>query len=310
MSDIHLLVPCSAQKTNSVPEAMYMGRHKTSNLIHSLNTWVGAFEQNSERIPACDLYFGQAFQHAKKLAEDNKFKLSIMSAGFGLVSGDVKLPSYNATFASNVDRVPTPHTCWWSSVCHSDLPGISIFDYITAHPNDRFVLCASNEYLRAIKEDLLSALESNVVDDASVAIIASSIPKELQSFKHLFVQASRKALQHSNASDCGLALTDRHVTSITTYLFVERLKLTKEPFNAIIPALNKELQTLTVPNRPSRTKRNDDYIIAYIDKAFKEQGNVGQGRLFKQYKDEGNACTDTRFRSLYNRTKLTKAQRD
>ncbi|MCG9751338.1 hypothetical protein L1D54_12665 [Vibrio brasiliensis] len=310
MSEIHLLVPCSAHKTSSVPESMYMGKHRTSDLMHSLNTWVEAFEQHSERYPASDLYLGQAFQYAKKLAEDHQFKLSIMSAGFGLVSSDVKLPSYNATFANNIDRVPVPHTHWWSSVCQSTLPGASIFAYMASNPSGRFILCVSNEYLRAIQEDLLFVLENNAINNEDIVIIASSIPKKLQAFKSLFIQASRKVLFHSKSAECGLALTDRHVTSIATYLFVEQLRLTKAPFNAIIPALNKELQTLTVPTKPSRIRRDDDFIISFIEKAFIEHDGVGQGRLFKQYKDEGNACTDTRFRSLYNRIKLTKAQRD
>ncbi|MGY0616469.1 DUF6884 domain-containing protein [Vibrio sp. FJH11] len=306
MPEIHLLVPCSAQKTSSAPEKMCFSKHNTADLNQSLNSWLDAFKQTSERHPTSRLYNGQAFLYAKKLAEKNQFKLSILSAGFGLVMSNTELPSYNATFSANKDRVPSPQSSWWSSVCQSELPGTSIFEYVNAHSGDQFIFCLSNEYLRAVQDDLLFTLENDAFDNERIVIISSSIPQKLKAYECRFVQTSRNVLSHSKAKESALAISDRNVTSIALYMFVEQLRLTNEPFNAIIAALNKELQTITVPIKPARVKRDDDFILAFIEQALLEQGNVGQGRLFTQYKEAGNACMDTRFRDLYNRIKLTK----
>lgn len=310
MSQIHLLVPCSAKKSSSAPEMMYISKHKTPNLSRSIEAWVNAFNKVTDRCTASQLYSGQAFQYAQNLAKQHNFKISILSAGFGLVTSDTKLPGYNATFASNVDKVLTPHSSWWSAVCESELPGTSIFQYVKNHSQDKFVLCVGNEYLRAIQNDLLHVLESQAVGENQIVIIASNIPKKLQPFKSVFIRASRKVLQHPKATKCGLAITDRNITSIATHLFVEQLRLTNRSFSAIIRALNKELENLTVPKRPSRAKRDDNFILAFIEQGFRNHREVSQSLLFNLYKEEGNACTDTRFRTLYNRIKLTKVQRD
>ncbi|BEU01898.1 hypothetical protein OAG1_06980 [Agarivorans sp. OAG1] len=310
MPDIHLLVPCSAQKTNPASKKMCISTHKTPDLNQSLNAWSIAFNQTPERYSSSSLYTGQAFKFAKKLAKENEFKLSILSAGFGLVESNTNLPCYNATFASNVNRVPSPHPVWWSSVCDTHLPGISISKYVAAHPEERFVFCLSKEYINAVQEDLRHTLDSQALNSEKIIIITSSIPRTLQPFKSQFVKVSRNILNHPKAKECGLALTDRNIIYIATYLFVEQLRLTKASFNGIIQTLTKDLRSLSAPKRPIRVKRDNSFILTFIEKELDKHHDASQTLLFKLYKEEGNACADTRFRSLYHKIKLTKAQRD
>lgn len=236
--------------------------------------------------------------------------MSILSAGFGLITNSIELPSYNATFAANIERVPTPFSNWWTSVCHSQLPGTSILDFVKSHPDDRFIFCVSSEYLNAIQNDLFDALNQLQIEKERLVIIASKIPKKLEMFDSYFLNASRNILHHPKAQLCGLALTDRNIVTIATYLFSEQLTLTNATFDIIIPTLNKEWQSLAPPVRPTRTKRDDDFILAYIENKLKMHGNLSQAKLFKQYKEDGNACLDKRFRALYNQIKLTKVPRD
>ncbi|HCZ9034622.1 DUF6884 domain-containing protein [Vibrio alginolyticus] len=307
MPEIHLLVPCSAQKTSSAPEKMCFSKHNTADLNQSLNSWLDAFNQTSERHPTSRLYNGQAFLYAKKLAEKSQFKLSILSAGFGLVTSNTELPSYNATFSANKDRVPSPQSSWWSSVCQSDLPGTSIFEYVNAHSGDQFIFCLSNEYLRAVQDDLLSALENDAFDNERIVIISSNVPKKLKAYECRFVKTSRNILNHSKAKESGLAISDRNVTSIALYMFVEQLRLTKTPFSAIIPALNEDFAKLKPTFKPKRAVQPIELIKEFIwNEICDSTKPVSATSILRKYRDSGFACSVERFGEFYKQVKSEK----
>ncbi len=307
----HLLVPCSALKFSAAPESMHISRYLTSDLEKTLNAWALAFDEEKEKKTAGTLYRGQAFKYTQTLCQRYDFKMAILSAGFGLVTSETPLPSYNATFSSNENRVPTPLTSWWKAVCNSKLPGTSIVNFVKDHPEDQFIFCISNEYLKAIQDDLLLALEDPDIDNGNFVIIASRIPQKLHAFEPLFVHTSEKVLQHPDAEKCGLALTNRNITSIATFLFVEQLNLTNDSFSDIIRGLNLKLQSLNAPKTPFRTKQSDEFIIDFIKQCLTENCNLSKKSIHDRFRNEGNACSDERFSPLYKQVKkITKVHCD
>ncbi|MDN3716557.1 DUF6884 domain-containing protein [Vibrio breoganii] len=310
MTKIHLLVPCTARKSQSTHPTMDMCQYNNNDLDYALRQWEHIFEksESDERVLAQDLYVGQAYSKLKQLAHRDNLALDILSAGYGLISGTERLPSYNATFASNINHVPRPNHEWWSSVTHSKLPGRSLEDVFEENQQDFYILAVSNAYLGAIEYDLLNTLERFMDARNRIAIISTSIPKKLQQFGQCFVQCSRNVLKYAPSASVGLSLTDRNITAIATHLFVEKLELTKPDFNATIRGLNKEFSLVRSNTIEKRTKRSDEFIISYIEDKLFKQGKAPPSinSAFKQYKTDGHACQDKRFATLYKRIKSQK----
>ncbi|MFA0415267.1 DUF6884 domain-containing protein [Vibrio renipiscarius] len=312
MKRLHLLIPCTARKSKLVPSQMNLQCHKVESLDQTVESWCEAFSEQKERIPAKELYLGQAFSKLKKLSEQSGYDLEILSAGFGVVNENTILPSYNATFATNENQVPSPKHAWWTAVNGSNLPGRSFKKTFEENSDDVFVICASNEYLNAIQYDLQDTFGTFVDSSKKVAIISTSIPRSLHSYKHCFIKCSRSVLTHCQASTFGLSLTDRNITTIATHLFLCNLELTKLNFSDTIFALNEEIGKLSAPIAVRRVKCSDDFILSYIENnIFKNDTKPTSATLaLKQLKSEGFACTDTRFSTLYNRIKSKKVSRD
>lgn len=100
-----------------------------------------------------------------------------MSAGFGLVSADTQLPNYNVTFSESENRVPLPTNDWWNSISAMSSQSTNITDLISAHSDDNFIVCASNEYLNAIQDDLLLAFEKVEKTSQQITVVSISVPK-------------------------------------------------------------------------------------------------------------------------------------
>ncbi|OBT13538.1 hypothetical protein A9264_14065 [Vibrio sp. UCD-FRSSP16_10] len=289
---------------------MEMCQYNTEDLNCALKNWEHIFKNSEfeERVLAKDLYVGQAYSKLKQLAHRDELILDILSAGYGLISGTEKLPSYNATFASNKNHVPRPNHQWWSSVTHSKLPGRSFEGVFEENQQDFYILTVSNAYLGAIEYDLLNTLKRFNDAKNRIAIISTSIPRKLEHFSQCFVQCSRNVLGHVSGASVGLSLTDRNITAIATHLFVEKLEITKPDFNATIRDLNEEFALVTSNTAKKRTKRSDEFIVSYIEDKLLKQGKAPPSinSAFKQYKTDGNACQDKRFATLYKRIKSQK----
>ncbi|OLQ95156.1 hypothetical protein BIY21_06810 [Vibrio ponticus] len=309
MSQIHLLIPCTARKTLDVPLAMNIKEHVSDSIQETLTNWQTAFsEQQTNKVQARDLYAGQAFSSLRALADKMGLSLKILSAGFGLIDGTIELPSYNATFAPNVNRVPTPKKLWWNAVSSSALPSSSIVETFSRHKSDYFIIVASNEYLQAIQDDLVETLRTFSNASNQMAIIATSIPSTLIEYSSCFVQCSSAVLRHSTSIKPGLSLTNRHITAIASHLFLSKLDLTNPNFNDTICVLNEEFAKLTHKTRVDRPKQTDKFIIEFIETQILTDGKrqLPVAQAHKRLRDAGYACEDKRFSNLYKQVKSEK----
>ena len=307
MRKIHLLVPCTARKTLDVSTSMNISEHLSSDIQTTIENWERAFSGTTSKTKAEDLYSGQAFSKLRTYSKEHDFSLKILSAGFGLVDGTTELPGYNATFAQNNNRVPTPRNDWWNTVTQSSLPSTSIKDTVKSHPQDNFVIVASNEYLQAIQVDLLEALSSSESAHERFAIVTTSIPKTLSAYASCFVKCSRKVLQHQNAKAFGLSLADRSITTIATLMFLEKLALTKPDFSGTISALNNEFADLKEVQRPKKVSPSPEFIEHFIRREIDSVDRPASSTsMLRKFRNSGYACSAERFGEFYKQVKSEK----
>lgn len=303
MRKTHLLVPCTARKTLEVSTSMNISEHLSSDIQDTLENWVRAFSKVTSKTKAEDLYSGQSFTKLRNYSKEHGLSLKILSAGFGLVDGETKLPGYNATFAYNKNRVPTPKSDWWNAVHQSALPSTSIKETVDSNPDENFVIVASQEYLQAIQTDLLAALSGIEEPHKRFAIVATSIPKALSRHAKCFVNCSRKTLQHPRAKAYGLSIADRSITTIATLIFLEKLALTNHDFNGTISALNCEFAKLKEAEKPKKVTPSSEFIENFIRREF---GKISKGLMLRQFRKSGYACSDERFGEFYKQVKSEK----
>ncbi|MEZ9157231.1 DUF6884 domain-containing protein [Vibrio lentus] len=308
MNKIHLLIPCTARKTLDVPVSMNISEHSFDTLQETLENWEQAFSQAQKKVKAKDLYSGQTFAKLRLKSKELNLSLKILSAGFGLIDGETELPGYNATFAPNKNRVPTPNNSWWHAVNQSKLPSLSLKETFKGSQDDYFLVVASSEYLQAIQADLVETFSEFKNAPKRFAIIATSIPKSLTSYSTCFVKCSRQVLDHKSAKNYGLSIADRSITAIAALMFLNKIELTKPDFSDTISALNLDFAQLTPKQKQSRTKRDDDFIVDFIKNEILtgEHKPVSGAAALKIYQASGNACTDKRFATIYKQVKSEK----
>lgn len=303
MRKIHLLVPCTARKTLDVSTSMNISEHISSDIQDTLERWEYAFSKVTSKTKAEDLYSGQAFSKLRDYSKKHDLSLKILSAGFGLVDGETELPGYNATFAQNPNRVPSPKNDWWNAIHQSTLPNTSIEETVERNPDDRFVIVASQEYLQAIQTDLLATLSGIKEAQDRFAIVATSTPKVLSMYENCFVKCSRKTLKHPKAKKFGLSIADRSITAIATLIFLEKFALTNHDFSGTICTLNCEFANLEEAEKPKRVTPSPEFIESFIRREF---GKTSKGLMLRQFRKSGYACSDERFGEFYKQVKSEK----
>lgn len=305
MNQVHLLIPCTSRKIQNASLTMNIKEHISTSLEETLHKWEKSFSENKNRVKARDLYLGPGFTNLRSLAEKHGLSLKILSAGFGLTDGETELPSYNATFSANENRVPTPKSQWWKAISESTLPSMSLQKTFSIHQDDYFIIVVSNEYLQAIQDDLLETLRRFDNAQNQFAIISTSVPKALNDFAKCFVQCTQGILKHSEAKSVGLSLIDMNITAIATHLFLQKLDLTKPSFSDIIYDLNEEFAPLKPKQKTKRITQPIDFIKDFIRNEI-DNGASSKASMLSKYRESGYACSVERFGEFYKQVKSEK----
>ena len=160
----HVLIACS--KTKSIPASNdLIWKAKTN-----IKSWKKTWSNQSELVPAHELYNGRAFQQKLSLCRERKqIQTHILSAGAGLISKiETKVPSYEATFLRNCG----PSVTDWYQLPYGGVGKLNL------NPNDVVVSFAPPQYHRALLKDVdIEQISRQLVvpSTSPLASIASSI---------------------------------------------------------------------------------------------------------------------------------------
>lgn len=309
---VHLIVPCSASKTvatNQIPSISEVCGNGSVSMDAEL--WLNHLSKQVS-YPAHTLYSGTGFLKLLKLAEDKGLELSIMSAGMGLLNSQAKIPTYQATFAEGEDAIPHNNSEWWDAITTSQnfrFGWPSFTELFKAFPNDAFIISCSKDYLFAVANDLEQALDQLDSFRDQVAVISSELPPKLKTKldSACFLKAGDETLNGEGKlhSQFGLPRNHRHSAVAATHLFVSYLDEKQFDFGDIIARVSAEISALPPRGKPpKRIKMGEDHVKAFLRERLKTEQPQGKGRLHKEYRDSGYACSDENFRKYFNEIKL------
>jgi len=160
----HVLIACSKSKSMPVSNDL-IWKAKTN-----IKSWKKTWSNQSELVPAHELYNGRAFQQKLSLCRERKqIQTHILSAGAGLISKiETKVPSYEATFLRNCG----PSVTDWYQLPYGGVGKLNL------NPNDVVVSFAPPQYHRALLKDVdIEQISRQLVvpSTSPLASIASSI---------------------------------------------------------------------------------------------------------------------------------------
>ncbi|MBN8460106.1 MAG: hypothetical protein J0M04_19940 [Verrucomicrobia bacterium] len=293
-----LITNCSATKQVAAGEPLML-RKWTGTIRQRFRWWTQAVERKVDLTPARHCYGGDAWTQVlagERAAPDNR-RLWIVSAGMGLISADVPIPNYSATFVSaDPDSVGSENHSkveWWNLLVkwRRKLTGIGcVTDLAIRNPESVFIVAVGSTYLSVIKNDLVSAREALTSPDNLLLISSGTRQMPALGSSLLPIDARFENLVGGARATLNARML-RHI--------VEKYK--SQRISA--PQVSKYLSNLTLslaqPRSFKRQPLTDEQIITFIrNQSVLLQRSSASG-LLRVLRDGGSACEQKRFHRIY-----------
>jgi hypothetical protein len=301
VQNMHLiLTACTMRKRLSPDPALLARSLQSASLEQVSHDWKRRVKLARPVAKARDLYCGRSIYEALNVARDTKSKLTIVSAGLGLIDADAEIPSYNLTVAPGspdcvLDRTTPRQSAesWWREIANQD----SILQSLSHVEHD-------------VKAILFVALPQTYL--SMVAPALEALPS--QSFKRVrLITASNRTSMSLRLAEQRLPYDERldgpdspiqgtlsDFASRALRHFTESI-LHEFPGASIEEHANQVQQSLSRwrhPERKAGARLNDDEILGLLREHW--AAHLGQSsRLLRLFRDQlGIACEQKRFARL------------
>ena len=293
---INLIVTCTKKKTRVVPESLHLRDLNTSSCDDRIKEWIGRLDQaDEERETVRDLYSGDHWSVARSLhgLQRSNFKVRtwVASAGCGLLGIDEEVQPYSATFSKNhldsVVKYDVAASEWWSQLTKQR--GWSVKALAEKEPHSLILLAASTTYLRAMRQDIVDAAE--VLETKDHLSIVSAGTRTLDGLDgHLLPCDARMRSSVGGALRSLNARVAKKVLEGTNGLPL---------YSHLKTWLQEDLDRQPDLVSFGRTPMENSEIREYVITAITENPGITHSRLLRQFRDDGNACEQGRFRDLF-----------
>jgi hypothetical protein len=271
--------------------------------------WIDAVLRQPPSHRVRDLYVGEYWQAglelARAVASRGQTRVSVVSAGLGLVDADDEVPTYAATFTTGhpdsvCDRgeATAARREWWSSVSNlARSSSTKRLAELAEAPGARLLVCAGPDYLDAVADDLREA--HKVLGNARLVIVGSQAP--LEGLSEVWVRCPGQLRMRLGGS---MASTGVRAARMLVEAAGDRAMLDAEWGNDIIAGILKDAAPLP---KFDRSRMSDAEVREWIqrDKAA-HPGSANKSASLRRLRDQDRACEQARFGRLYDLTKAAK----
>ena len=297
---INVIVTCTARKT--LPVSAAVASLTEGNLKGRFEEWTRKLESGSSTTkPAKDLYAGSSWSPVREILASEKANVWIASAGYGLITPATPICSYSATFTRNHpdfvggQDVKNGAQNWWSWLTERNIKGesfSSVRELVRQNPDTPLIASLSEEYWTALKSDFQEA--ANLVrSPESMVIVAAGVSESGPLGRHFLPCSARLERELGRGRSALNVRTLAHV-------------LKKYPHQVGKPELFETFQQLLSRlddfPYPQRRQTSDEEVIEFIRQKKLEIPKVSHSGLLRQFRAEGNACEQSRFRELFKQT--------
>ncbi|MCG9698004.1 hypothetical protein [Shewanella sp. Isolate11] len=303
---VHLITNCTNNKRNHLDNKISF-----SDILNKeapdVQDWVQATANNQSRDLAINTYAGDHWKVVRDL-HSKDIPVWVLSAGFGFISSQDEICSYDATFSTGVTNSVSrfanttnnlsDNITWWNHL-HANRECKYQYDLssmVKKHKHDFFCISASPQYLKVILPELLTLAEDMHITAENTIIISSKIelPQKLKPFHILSTEDFCEQLQGSRVS-----LNIR----LARYL-LEKIKTSNE-FSKQAKNEYLKLKQISQPAKKfDRKKMSDNEVSNYINEKLKSaSAKPSATTLLAEFRNEGYACEQKRFGKIFKHTR-------
>ena len=292
---INLVTSCTDRKSLRVSLAMRSVKGLT--VEQRLSSWVESLQNPSERCRAVDLYQGEHWKIAQRLHASANVSLWVASAGYGLIHAESHLVGYSATFVhQNPDDVTrgtgrsSDRREWWNALRqHGDVAAPPLSEIGASGP---VLVAASSAYIDAMADEITDAIS----DGAEVLLVtASKLDGSLES-RRIPVEGRFRNILGGSMQALNIRVAEHIVNSVDGSL------LTLEIARNIVADLAEQSPPL---KKYSRRLMSDSEVKDFIVAELKTSSCSTKSALLRKLRDQGFACEQTRFSTLFSEVKTS-----
>jgi hypothetical protein len=293
-----VVVTCTRRKRRPTPRELCL-RHITGVRIPTrLRAWTERLASTpTPTDTAADLYAGEHWEVARRLPDasaGSNVDLWVCSAGYGLIPSTAAIRPYSATFSpGSPDSVPggaEGAAAWWNALCTWKGPADgprSIASLLAEDPEARILLCLSASYLRACADDIAEAVQE-APTSGRLSIISAGTKAHPDLDEWILPADARLQAALGGTRQALNVRVAEHLLA-KGVIDHEEMKETLAKLLVDQPPLP----------RYDRRPASDAEIRTFIRAAVRTDASATHTRLLRQFRDEGRACEQSRFASLF-----------
>lgn len=306
---IHLITNCTSKKTAKLKSSVSVGQIESQGPL-AVQEWVQMLSKENQTLPATEVYLGDHWSRALEVIKNGN-KVSIISAGYGLINSNEDVCRYDATFSSgNLNSISRlfPEVCpsqanyqWWCLV-NSLRNRNGLVELYASNPTDKFIISTSPGYLRVIEPELIKLVQSKKLSKENTVIFSSKQRLAIQLEPFFFT---------AKDDFCGQLGGSRISLNI---------RLAEHIINNLSGTLNFSAQvnniydTLTGNAKPAvkydRKKLDDtavrDFITSFLGTCGKARPTASP--ILRELRNNGMACEQKRFHTIFKSVMQTTRQ--
>ena len=304
---VRVVVSCADRKVTAAPPSLELRAYQRD-LGERAKAWMARLERPAtDRVPAASLYRGEHWSVAKRLTEagtatQQAVRLSIASAGYGLLAPDELVESYAATFTprqpDSITRSDSPSRpssdgrFWWEQLATRDRQAHLPATLTELAGQDRaspLVVALSGTYTSALADDILGAAKELADPSLLFLVSAGSFEQRLESFLVPIDARFSHALGGTT-----LSLNVR----VAKHL-IEQVREHDWERSGVHHFLSAERSRLPDRHRYERRPLTDVEVTAFIRSNLEAEAPASRTALLRRLRDLDMACEQRRFGRLY-----------
>lgn len=305
---IHLITNCTNSKSSKIKHNIKLENIDSVECFPS-QVWMNTLSMQQGLCPAIDLYVGDHWARVVDVYNQN-FPVWIISAGYGLISADENICSYNATFTPNDansvsrfysgDSLAEKNITWWKNIHSAKAVGSGdlapIEKLYVENKSDVFFIALPPNYLKVIEPEIIKLIQGGLITKNNTFIFSTKQNLD-SSLESLFYQAKDDLCEQLGGSRISLNIR------LASYI-LKKISLKKSTVHQVKHFYSELLMNSKPAIRFDRVKMTDEKIICFIrdESILLGYENASASRLLRILRDKGMACEQTRFRALFKST--------
>jgi hypothetical protein len=305
---VNVVVTCTKRKTRPAAPERRLRSVAAESPERRAEIWIERLcNSDDNSVTASELYAGDHWSIARSLpaaAQEQDVRLWVCSAGYGLISVEVPIAPYSATFSSShpdsvrngqrsTSAVET-HARWWQTLSRWDgpEPGAprSVEEIARRDPGEPILVVASAPYLQAMRDDLTDAA-AKLRNWALLSIVSAGTRRLPGLERHLLPIDARLQRQ------LGGALMSLNIR-VAREFFRRGWPLTRPELAMRIRELGGDASSRW---RPERERLTDEQVRKFVHEALEATPSLACSPLLARLRRTHQlACEQKRFKRLYS----------